>query len=105
MLKNSDANIVDYGDGSGPVIRNLDSLKVGMKGWLDAFPDYKSENLTAIADGDKVAVYGDWSGTFKKDFMGMKSTGKTFNAKDVDIFTFNDAGKITEHRSVQSMTP
>ncbi len=33
----------------------------------------------------------------------MKATGKSFKAKDVDIFTFNDAGKITEHRSVQSM--
>jgi predicted ester cyclase len=75
-----------------------------MKGWLDAFPDYKGENLMAIADGDKVAVLRDWSGTFKKDFMGMKATGKIFKAKDVDIFTFNDAGKITKHRSVQSMT-
>ncbi len=74
-----------------------------MKSWLDAFPDYKGENLMAIADGDKVAVYGDWSGTFKKDFMGMKATGKSFKAKDVDIFTFNDEGNITEHRAVQSM--
>ena len=36
------------------------------------------------------------------EFMGMKPTGKSFKLKDVDLFTFNDAGKITEHRSVQS---
>jgi hypothetical protein len=34
--------------------------------------------------------------------MGMKPTGKSFKVKDVDLFTFNDEGKITEHRSVQS---
>ncbi len=35
--------------------------------------DYKGENIMYIADGDKVAVYADWSATFKKDFMGMKA--------------------------------
>jgi len=35
--------------------------------------------------------------------MGMKPTGKSYKLKDVDLFTFNDEGKITEHRSVQSM--
>jgi hypothetical protein len=34
--------------------------------------------------------------------MGMKPTGKSFKVKDVDLFTFNDEGMITEHRSVQS---
>lgn len=37
-----------------------------MKGWLDAFPDYKGENLMAIADGDKVAVYGIGVGHLRK---------------------------------------
>jgi predicted ester cyclase len=102
-VKYIDQNAADYGDGTGPVVKGMDSIKAGFRGWLEAFPDYKGENLIYIADGDKVAIYGDWSGTFKKDFMGMKSTGKSFKAKDVDILTFNDAGKITEHRSVQSM--
>jgi predicted ester cyclase len=47
-------------------------------------------------------VYGEWSGTWKGDLMGMKATGKTFKINDVDIFKFNDAGKMIEHRSVQS---
>ena len=103
VLKDAEPNAVEYGDGSGPVIKGVDSIKVGMRAWMDAFPDYKGENLKAIADGDEVVVCGDWSGTFKKDFMGMKATGKSFKAKDADIFTFNDEGKITEHRAVQSM--
>ena len=102
-LKNADPNSVDYYDGSGPPMKGVDSIKAGMNMWLGNMQDYKGENLEAIADGDKVMVYGDWSGTFKGDFMGMKTAGKKFKAKDVDIFTFNDAGKITEHRSVQSI--
>ena len=51
---------------------------------------------------DSKAEYGA-SGTFKAELMGMKPTGKSFKVKDVDIYTFNDDGKITEHRSVQSM--
>ena len=63
----------------------------------------KGENLTAIAEGNQVAVFGDWSGTFKGEMMGMKPTNKSYEVKDVDLFTFNNDGKITEHRSVQSM--
>jgi predicted ester cyclase len=102
-LKNAAPDVVDYYDGSGPPMKGLDSVKAGLKMWLNNMKDYKGDNLEAVADGNKVMVYGNWSGTFKGNFMGMKVAGKKFNIKDVDIFTFNDEGKITEHRSVQSM--
>ncbi|HKG67346.1 MAG TPA: ester cyclase [Segetibacter sp.] len=103
VLKNVTADFVDYGDGSMPPIKGSDSAKAFIKMFMASFPDYKGENLMALADGDHVAVIGDWSGTFKKDLMGMKATNKQFKVKDVDIFTFNSDGKITEHRSIQSM--
>jgi len=56
-----------------------------------------------LSDSNHVAIAGDWSGTFKKDLMGMKATNKQFKVKDVDIYTFNSDGKITEHRSIQSL--
>lgn len=93
-------DITDYGDGSGPAMKNKDTIIAGIKGFVAAFPDYKGDNFEAVADGDKVFVYGDWSGTFKNDFMGMKATGKSFKVKDVDIFKFNDNGKIIEHRAI-----
>jgi predicted ester cyclase len=99
-FKNVSADAVEYGDGSGPAIKNVDSIKASIKQFIAAFPDYKGENFTAVADGDQVFVYGDWSGTFKNDFWGMKATNKSFKIKDVDIFKFNDKGQITEHRSV-----
>jgi predicted ester cyclase len=101
-FKDCSADYVDYGDGSGPAIKGADSAKAAFKMFITAFPDIKGENLLSIADGNHVAIFGDWSGTFKGEFMGMKPTGKSFKLKDVDLFTFDDAGKITEHRSVQS---
>lgn len=100
ILKDATPNSIDYGEGSMPPAKGVDSIKVGLKSFLDAFPDYKGDNLEAVADGDYVYVSGDWSGTFKNDLMGMKATGKSFKVKDVDIFKFNDEGKITEHRAI-----
>lgn len=99
-MKDVTADAIDYGDGSGPAIKSKDSVKTMMQAFLAAFPDYKGENLMATADGDYVLVVGEWSGTFKGDFYGAKPTGKSFKVKDVDIFKFNDEGKIIEHRSI-----
>ena len=101
-LKNVSSDAIDYGDGNMPAMKGIDTIKAGLKQWLSAVKDYKVENEIAVADGDYVFVYGDWSGTFSTDFMNMKTAGKSFKVRDVDIFKFNDEGKITEHRGVQA---
>jgi len=101
-LKDITTDAVDYGDGSMPAVKSKDSIMVYLKKWRGAFSDYKGDNIMAFADGDYVAVWGDWSGTFKIDFMGMKTAGKKIKIKDVDIFKFNSDGKMTEHYNVQS---
>lgn len=98
----ADGSVTDYGDGSMPPTKGVDSIKAALRMWRDAMSEYKGENMWAIADGDQVAVFADWSGTFKTDFMGMPTTGKSFKMKDCDIFKFNSEGKIIEHRNVQS---
>ena len=104
MLKDAAPDVVDYNDGSMPPVKNLDTLKAGIKAWMDAVPDYKMENVEYFADGNKVLVYYESSGTWTGDLMGMKATGKSFSkVKDIEIFTLNDEGKVTEHRSVQDM--
>ena len=97
-----DVAAVDYGDGSMPAVKSKDSLLVMVKSWRESLSDYKGDNLMALADGDYVAVFGEWSATFKDDVMGMKTAGKKVRINDVDIFKFNREGKITEHRNVQS---
>jgi predicted ester cyclase len=101
-FKDVAADAVDYGDGEMAPIRGRDTIISMVKGFLSAFPDYKGENYMVIGEGNHVAVFADYSGTFKKPLMGIKPTGKSFKYRDVDLFTFNDAGKISEHRSVQS---
>ncbi|HYD21011.1 MAG TPA: ester cyclase [Flavipsychrobacter sp.] len=103
MLKDAAPDAVDYNDGSMPPMKISDSLKGMIKQFMTAFPDYKVNNAEYFADGNKVLVYYECSGTWKNDMMGMKATGKPFTQRDVEIFTFNDEGKVTEHRSVQSM--
>jgi predicted ester cyclase len=102
VLKDAAADITDFADGSMPVTKGLDSVRAGITSWFAAFPDVKIEDFKIVADGDWVMVWGNWSGTWKGDFMGQKATGKSYKAKDVDIFKLNDEGKITEHHFVQS---
>lgn len=102
VLKDASDNTEDYGDGSGRVMKGKDSLMTMIKAWFTAFPDVKGENLKAAADGEWVVVWGNWSGTWKGDYMGQKATGKTYHLRDADIFRINDEGKITEHHSLST---
>lgn len=102
MLKDCSPDCVDYGDGSMPPIKSKDSIMKMIQTWMTAFPDNKGSDLKYVADGDWVMVWGEWSGTWKGDFMGMKATNKPYKMKDVDIFKMNDAGQVVEHHNVQS---
>jgi predicted ester cyclase len=95
-------DVINYGNGNIPPVQGIDKVKAGMSMFVGAIPIDKTENLVAIADGDWVMVWGEWSGTWKGDMMGQKATGKPFRKKDVEIFRFNNDGKISEHHSVQS---
>lgn len=101
-FKDYSTDYVEYGNGSGKPIKNMDTIKAHTQQFFDAFPDFKGDSLHAVAEGDSVLITGIWSGTFKKAFMGMKPTQKSFKLNDVDVFTFNKEGKITSHSSVQS---
>ena len=102
MLKDCATDCVDYGDGSMPAVKGRDSIAKMLNEWMTAFPDNKGSDLKYVADGDWVMVWGDWSGTWKGDFMGMKASNKSYKMKDVDIFKLNDAGQVLEHHNVQS---
>jgi predicted ester cyclase len=103
VFRDADKDLVEYGSGEMPPVKGVDSAKAWLQTWVNAVPDYKGSDLTAVADGDYVMVEGTWSGTWKNNMMGMNATNKSFRIRDVDIFKFNDAGKMIEHRSVQSM--
>lgn len=94
-------DVTEYGDGTGKASKGRDTVKADIAGFMGSFPDFKGGDLKYFADGDQVVVIGEYTGTFKKDMGKMKATGKSFKFQDADIFTLNDAGKITSHRSIQ----
>jgi predicted ester cyclase len=102
VVKDFSDKVTDHGDGSVTMVTSRDSIKIMINQYLKAFPDAKGENLSAMTDGNKVAVFATWTGKFTSEFMGKKPTGKSYKFDDVDIYTFNDEGKIIEHRSIQS---
>lgn len=100
IVKHLAQNTVDYGDGSTPPARGIDTARMFMDLWRFSVEEYKSSDELAVADGDYVFIYAGWKGKFKNNFMGMQTAGKSFNFKDVDIFKFDSVGKITEHRAI-----
>lgn len=102
LLKDVAPDATDYNDGSMPPTKSLDSMRANVKGWLSALEYVKAQNTITTSNDDYVMVYADWEGKYKSDIMGMKTAGKTYKVRDVDIFRLNDDGKIIEHRSVQS---
>ena len=100
MFKFYAPNYLDYGDGSSKPMA-LDSTRSAYEEWFHTFPDFKADNLKYLVSDDWLVVWGDWSGTWKGDFMKQKATGKSFKVVDADFYRFNDEGKIVEHHNVQ----
>ncbi len=67
-------------------------------------PDMHIEVEDVIASGDKVAVRSTMTGTDTQGFMpGMPPTGKPFAMGAIDVFTFDEGGKNSEHHGVYDM--
>src|SRR5215203_3879059 len=101
--KSFSPDIINYGNGNIPPQKGIEAVTASLRMFVGAFPIDKIDNLVAVADGDWVMLWGKWNGTWREDFMGQKATGKSFTKPEVEIFRFNEEGKITEHHSVQSI--
>jgi steroid delta-isomerase-like uncharacterized protein len=61
-----------------------------------AFPDFKAEIEDLIAEGDRVVVRMQWTGTHEGEFMGIPPTGRSISIEVIDIVRF-ESGKFVEH--------
>lgn len=61
-----------------------------------AFPDFKATIDDIIAEGNKVVIRMNWSGTQKGEFMGIPATGKRVSFGVIDIIRVTN-GKVVEH--------
>lgn len=67
--------------------------------WFKASPDFKHEVKQLAVSGDRVWVFGTYSGTHAGDWLGIPATGKRYSFDAVDIFRIED-GKLAEHWDV-----
>ena len=68
--------------------------------FLEAFPDLHLAIQFMVADGEKLVVFLETTGTHRGAFMGVPATGKHFKVHGVDIFEFNQAGLVSHHIGV-----
>ena len=99
VFKDCAPDFLDYGTGSSKPAP-VEAGRQFFKGFVNAFPDYTVSNMKCVADDDWAMVWCDCSGTWKNEFMNQKPTGRTFKFPDVDIFRFDDEGKIIEHHNI-----
>src|SRR5919112_982053 len=67
-----------------------------------AFPDLHRNIVDMVAEGDKVAVSVNVTGTYKGEFQGIPATGKQVSFTAMDILTIKD-GKVTEEWATADM--
>ncbi|MDQ3854726.1 MAG: ester cyclase [Thermoproteota archaeon] len=67
-----------------------------------AFPDLRRNIVDMVAEGDKVAVSINVTGTYKGEFQGIPATGKQVSFTAMDILTTIN-GKITEEWATADM--
>jgi steroid delta-isomerase-like uncharacterized protein len=64
--------------------------------FLAAFPDMQVTMETVIAEADKVAARGYFTGTHTGDFMNIPPTGKPIHVSYIDMWRIED-GKAVEN--------
>jgi predicted ester cyclase len=69
---------------------------------IKAFPDYSHNIEDMVAEGDKVAVYVNNTGTHKGEFHGILPTGKKVSFYETDFLTIIN-GKVTEEKATADM--
>jgi predicted ester cyclase len=68
-----------------------------------AFPDFKTSINQLVAEGDKVIVFTNTTGTHEGPFVfapGIPPTGKVLSFQTADLYTIAENGTIVEHQDV-----
>lgn len=75
-----------------PPIHGIDSCRIALREAFNSFT-YNPSVVRAVADSNCVFVFLNVEGSLKK-------TSETFHTKSIEIFKFNDDGKIILHTGV-----
>jgi predicted SnoaL-like aldol condensation-catalyzing enzyme len=69
------------------------------KSWFESVPNFSYTLKNIIVNDEYVWVYGSYSGTPTKEWLGIPARGNTYEFNGVDIFRIED-GKLAEHWDV-----
>jgi steroid delta-isomerase-like uncharacterized protein len=77
-----------------------DGVKAFFQMQLGAFPDMRMDVEDVVASGHKVVARVRYTGTHRGEFMGMPATGKSVDVQLIDMFRFDEDGRVREHWGV-----
>ena len=80
----------------GNEVKGPEGLKQFFTMYRDAFPDIHATIDNIIAEGDMVAVFTTYGGTFKGEMMGIAPTGKSFSMSGAVLSRHGEDGKQVE---------
>jgi predicted ester cyclase len=92
-------NIIEHRPGAG---QGIEATKGFLMALQSAFPGFKTMLTHTIAEGGKVVVFTNTTGTMKGPFMfapGIKPTGKEYSFQTADLYRIEN-DKIAEHWDV-----
>lgn len=85
--------------GVGPEPMGVTELRAFYEGFQSAFPDASLEVLSAIEEGDELAVHYRVTGTHDGDFQGVPASGNQVAVEGASFMTFRD-GKLVDRRNL-----
>ena len=91
--KSSEILHEDYSGSAGGGIKGIEGLKQYRNYMHSMSSDMQFNVAEMIAEGNKIAVFGEWSGTFDGEYLGIPATYKKFTYELATVYEFKD-GKV-----------
>jgi steroid delta-isomerase-like uncharacterized protein len=81
-----------YFPSSPPINQSMHKEMIKM--FVNGFPDFSHNVVDVIESENKAVLRGTFSGTHKGEFNGIPATNKSVTITWIDIFEFDNEGKI-----------
>lgn len=98
-----DEKVVFTAPTSPEPMRGVDAYIGVVQMMRSGMPDIQWQMEEMIAEEDKVVCRFTMSGTQSNPFMGMPATGKSFRVTAMNIYEFNDEGKIIREEGLPDL--
>lgn len=82
-----------------PSVQGPEAETDQLKAMAEAFPDFRYDVQSIVAEGDSLAVTARFRGTHRGEFMGVDPTGRSVDVPFVDVLRFRD-GMMVEYWGV-----